>query len=47
VVLLDVHLPGERVRLVAHLDLEAPAPVPGAAVSVRFDDSVSAVLPAR
>jgi ABC-type sulfate/molybdate transport systems ATPase subunit len=47
VVLLDAHLPGEQVRLVAHLGIGAPAPVAGEAVSVRFDDTVSAVLPAR
>lgn len=46
VVLLDVHVSGDRVRLVAHLGIEAPAPVVGEAVVVRFDEAVSAVLPA-
>ncbi len=47
VVLLDGRLPGERVRLVAHLGIDALAPAPGEAVSVWFDDARSAVLRSR
>ncbi len=47
IVLLDAQLPDERVRLVAHLDVGELAPAPGDAVSIRFDDALSAVLSGR
>ncbi|MFC5728807.1 MULTISPECIES: ABC transporter ATP-binding protein [Nocardioides] len=47
VVLLDGRLPGGLVPLVAHLGIDAPAPAPGEAVSVRFDDALSAILRGR
>ena len=46
VVLLDGQLPDQRVRLLAHLGLDEPAPSPGDLVSVRFDAARSAVMPA-
>ena len=45
VVLLDGQLPDGRVRLLAHLGLDEPAPAPGDLVSVRFDAALSAVVP--
>ena len=47
IVLLDVQVHDERVRLVAHLDVSELAPAPGEVVSVRFDDALSAVLRGR
>ncbi len=45
VVLLDGRLPDGRVRLLAHLGLDEPAPSPGDLVTVRFDAALSAVMP--
>ena len=45
VVLLDGLLPDGRVRLLAHLGLDEPAPSPGDLVTVRFDAALSAVMP--